>query len=110
MSFGYLNEYRKINSLKKHEIKNIKKAYQGIIVNDIILIAKNKNRFKLLGKLDWVYYPRINILCDNIKNNTVKEYYEELILHEKSPPNEWKDKNKEKKLKEFYDNRQFKSE
>ena len=49
MSFGYLNEYRKINSLKKHKIKNIKKAYQGIIVNDIILIAKNKNRFKLLG-------------------------------------------------------------
>ena len=109
MNFSYLNECRKINILKSHEIKNIKRAYQGIIVNDIILIAKNKNRFKLLGKLDWVYYPRINILCDNLKNNTVKEYYEELISHEKSPSNEWKDKNKEKRLREFYDNRQFKS-
>ena len=105
MNYKDINMYKKLNKLQQYGLTNIHISRQGLIVNDMILIAKSKNRFKMLGELDWVYYPRINILYDKLKDNTIKEYHKELLSHEKSPKNNWKDKKMEKRLKKYYKER-----
>jgi hypothetical protein len=105
MNYKDINMYKKLNKLQRYGLTNIHISRQGLIVNDMILIAKSKNRFKMLGELDWVYYPRINILYNKLKDNTIKEYHKELLSHEKSPKNNWKDKKMEKRLKKYYKER-----
>ena len=78
---------------------------QGFILNDEILISPTKNYFKPLGILDWAYFTKINVLCNHLANEDIEDYYETQLKHDKSHPNIWSDKPKEKKLKREYDQR-----
>jgi hypothetical protein len=55
-------------------------------------VAKNKNLFRF-PKTDWVYFPKIRILYENIVSGKIKEYYEELKKDMKSKDYEFVDNN-----------------
>ena len=57
-----------------------------------IYVAKNKNLFRF-PKTDWVYFPKIRILYENIVSGKIKEYYEELKKDMKSKDYEFVDNN-----------------
>jgi hypothetical protein len=106
--------WKAIPKLKKLEEWGIphKNTRCGIIINDKIMIAKNKSRWKMLGELDWFPYYGLHNLVEALYDDALDEYAEEQqnkthrVSHSVPIPNVWKDKDKEKEFKEFYKNRQ----
>lgn len=80
-SISDLKVLQKIKTLRKYDKENnkinIKLKHWGIVINNFIYIAKAKNLFRLKNT-DWVYYPRINILYNEIISNNIEKYYKTL--------------------------------
>tara|TARA_R100001369_G_scaffold35530_1_gene60784 strand:+ start:57 stop:386 length:330 start_codon:yes stop_codon:yes gene_type:complete len=72
----------------------------GKYFNDFI-IARNKTLFRPVGILDWAWYT-VDGMAIAIEFDAMSEYYEEMLKDKRSPDNIWKDKGKEKQLKEGY--------
>jgi len=102
INYAISNIIRKKECLRKYGCKNFRETNQGLIIEDKIMIAKKKNRFKILGNLDWVYYPNIKLLYKNLKEDNIDAFFKEMSKHEKSPPNVWRNKSLEKNLKARY--------
>ena len=66
-----------------------------------LYIAKRSQKFRLRSHLDWAWYTP-QTLADAINNNTVGEYYEIMLNHVNSDPNEWPDLQFENLLKGYY--------
>lgn len=100
--------YFRITSLNEHvkEPFTFKEQHQGaVLVSDIsFMIAKKKTLFRPLGILDWAYYTP-KTLAEAFDLGQVEEYYYEMLQDPRSPTNEWKDKEKEKRMKAYYFNR-----
>ncbi len=62
--------------------------YGGVILNEQIIIAKKKTRFRPLGQLDWAHYTAKG-LGTAFKYGTVLEYYEQMLVDERSPSHDW---------------------
>ena len=75
----------------------------GYVFNDF-LFAKNKTLFRPLGVIDWAWYTSAT-LKSAILEERMGDYYTEMLNDSRSPSNIWKDKKKEKKMKEYYANR-----
>jgi len=74
--------------------------YGGVILNEQIIIAKKKTRFRPLGQLDWAHYTAKG-LGTAFKEGTVLEYYEQMLVDERSPSHDWQGDNAMKK-KTYY--------
>ena len=72
----------------------------GKYFNDFI-IARNKTLFRPVGILDWAWYTVAGMALA-IEFDAMSEYYGEMLKDKRSPDNIWKDKDKEKQLKEGY--------
>ena len=72
----------------------------GKFFNDFI-IARNKTLFRPVGILDWAWYTVAGMALA-IEFDAMSEYYGEMLKDKRSPDNIWKDKYKEKQLKEGY--------
>jgi hypothetical protein len=70
----------------------------------MIYIAKNSEKMRLKSHLDWVHYEPKS-LAYAIDNNIVDSYYELMLSHSLSDPNQWKDFDYEMELKSFYASR-----
>jgi len=97
---------KKINDFSYGEI-DYKIVHSGVIINDLIIIAKKKSLFRLLGHLDWAKYTP-KTLAEAMDAGNIELYYQKMRLNKKSPSSEWKDKAKENKLKKIYKERQIK--
>tara|TARA_R110000803_G_scaffold1228_7_gene4035 strand:- start:1345 stop:1749 length:405 start_codon:yes stop_codon:yes gene_type:complete len=84
----------------------VKEHHQGgVLESDIpFMIAKNRPLLRPLGILDWAYYTPKK-LAEAVDLGLVEEYYYEMLDDPRSPDNIWKDKEKEKRMKEEYANR-----
>lgn len=79
----------------------------GITVDKTLVIARNKSLWRPVGTLDWFPYYGISSLLDAYKENTLEAYKDKQIAADRKclsvvKPNVWKDKNKEKEMKDFY--------
>ena len=72
----------------------------GKFFNDFI-IARNKTLFRPVGILDWAWYTVAGMALA-IEFDAMSEDYGEMLKDKRSPDNIWKDKDKEKQLKEGY--------
>ena len=102
-----INGHRKTNQLKEWNIP-FKEVYSGIIINDTILISKNKSRWKKLGELNWYSYYGLKNLIEALYDDALDEYAKE--QQEKNRPelspainHEWKDKEREKVCRQKYE-------
>jgi hypothetical protein len=75
--------------------------HSWLAINQEIYIAKNTAKFRLRSHLDWAYYTPAS-LAQAINSGTVQEYYEIMLTHVQSDPNEWQDHDFEMQLKSFY--------
>ena len=75
----------------------------GFVFNDFIF-AKNKTLFRPLGIIDWAWFTTAK-LRDAMLGERMSDYYTEMLNHSKSPSNKWRDKEKEKEMKDYYANR-----
>lgn len=76
--------------------------YGGItLLRHDVTLAKKKTRFRPLGILDYAHFT-VKGLAEAIDNDSVIEYYIEMLEDPRSPDNVWKDKEKEKSLKLAY--------
>jgi len=93
------------NSLQTHlngvafEFKQTKQGF--LMINQQVLIAQHKKKFRLVGLLDWAYYTMPD-LAAAIANNSTESYYVAQLSHPKSTPNEWKRPVEEAVLKTYY--------
>ena len=78
-------------------------SVQGTVFNNF-LIAKNKTRFRPVGILDWAHFTMAG-LRNAIQNESLNDYYLEMLEDPRSPSNCWKDKEFEALKKEQYANR-----
>lgn len=69
-----------------------------------VYIAKNSEKMRLKSHLDWVYYEPKS-LSYAIDHNIIDAYYELMMKHSLSDPNQWKDFDYEMELKSFYASR-----
>jgi hypothetical protein len=97
--------YKKIKQLQELDV-SFEKRHQGFVIEDKIMIAKKKSKWKKLGELDWYPYYGLKNLIKAMDENRLEEYAAE---QEKKYTakygvalNPWKDKEKEKILKEMY--------
>lgn len=60
----------------------------GVILNEQVIIAKKKTRFRPLGQLDWAHYTAKG-LGTAFKEGTVLEYYEQMLNDDRSPSHDW---------------------
>ena len=79
----------------------------GATIDKAIIIARNKSLWRPVGTLDWFPYYGLDSLLEAYKANALEEYKEKQIKANRQvyavvKPNVWKDKAKEKELKEFY--------
>tara|TARA_R110002051_G_scaffold165632_3_gene236452 strand:+ start:1333 stop:1695 length:363 start_codon:yes stop_codon:yes gene_type:complete len=65
------------------------------------LFAKTKTMFRPLGILDWAWYTPAK-LRDAALDDNLSDYYTEMLDDPRSPANKWKDKEEEKKKKDYY--------
>jgi hypothetical protein len=70
-----------------------------ILLNRKCVLAKKKQKFRLVGHIDWVKY-RMADLVDAMNTDSLEQYYSNQL--EKYPP-DWKDKDLEKSLKQKYE-------
>ena len=49
----------------------------GVIIEDKVLIAKSKSRWKKIGEYDWHSYYGLGKLCDALIENRLDEYANE---------------------------------
>ncbi len=82
----------------------------GATIDKAIIIARNKSLWRPIGTLDWFPYYGLESLIEAYKTNTLEEYKEKQVKANRQvnavvKPNVWKDKAKEKELKEFYAHR-----
>ena len=75
----------------------------GFVFNDFIF-AKNKTLFRPLGIIDWAWFTTAK-LRDAILGERIGDYYTEMLNDPRSPSNKWRDKEKEKEMKDYYANR-----
>mgnify|MGYP001301530850 CR=1 FL=1 len=61
----------------------------GVILNEQVIIAKKKTRFRPLGQLDWAHYTAKG-LGTAFQEDSVLEYYERMLNDERSPSHDWK--------------------
>lgn len=66
--------------------------YSGVILNEQVIIAKKKTRFRPLGQLDWAHYTAKG-LGTAFKEGTVLEYYEKMLVDGRSPSHDWNGEN-----------------
>lgn len=92
--------YNKIVKYVPFQVE-VSKVGWGLILNKEVIIAKKKPLFTLTGKLDWVWYTPKG-LGMAIASGEIEEYYNTMLTDERSPKNEWKDKEKEQRMKEHY--------
>tara|TARA_R110002020_G_scaffold65744_3_gene173387 strand:- start:828 stop:1196 length:369 start_codon:yes stop_codon:yes gene_type:complete len=85
----------------------IDELHHGFVFNDF-LFAKNKTLFRPLGILDWAWFTTAK-LRDAMLGERMGAYYIEMLNDSRSPNNKWRDKKKEKEMKEYYATR-FSSE
>jgi hypothetical protein len=101
------NAWRKICQLSEWGI-SFKNTHNGIIIDDKIMIAKNKSRWKKLGELNWYPYYGLKNLITALYDEALDEYAEEQQSKNraiKSPPisHVWKDKQKETLFRKKYE-------
>lgn len=82
----------------------------GATIDKALVIARNKSLWRPVGTLDWFPYYGFESLIEAYKTNTLEEYKEKQLKANRQvravvKPNVWKDKVKEKEMKEFYANR-----
>lgn len=87
-----------------------KTSNYGATVDKAIVIARNKSLWRPVGILDWLPYYGIESLLTAYKDGALEEYKEKQIKANRQQyavvkPNVWKDKKKEKEMKEFYASR-----
>ena len=75
----------------------------GFVFNDFIF-AKNKTLFRPLGIIDWAWFTTAK-LRDAVLGERMSDYYTEMLNDPRSPSNKWRDKEKEKEMKDYYANR-----
>jgi hypothetical protein len=79
----------------------------GATIDKALVIARNKSLWRPVGILDWLPYYGLNSLLTAYKEGTLEAYKEKQIKAGRQQlavvkPNVWKDKKKEKEMKEFY--------
>jgi hypothetical protein len=101
------NAYKKLSQLHEWGIP-FTNTRNGIIIDDHIMIAKNRSRWKKLGELNWYPYYGLKNLIEALYDNALDDYAAEQQSSKRtkmSPPinHEWKDKNKEARYREKYE-------
>ena len=82
---------QKVESIQKHSGQVAiypDYRYGGDILNEQVIIAKKKTRFRPLGQLDWAHYTAKG-LGNAFSDGTVLEYYEHMLNDERSPSHDW---------------------
>lgn len=104
----YINDrilYRKWQAISALLLSNTHKlkvsAQNMLIVNNQFILAKSKEKMRLVSQLDWVHYTPAD-LAQAINTNTVDAYYEQQLNDSLSDPNVWKRHHEEMELKSFY--------
>lgn len=64
-------------------------------------IAKHSNKMRLYSQLDWCHYEP-STLAQAIESNTLDQYYEIMLLDNRSDPNIWQRPDQEHILKVHY--------
>lgn len=83
--------YQKVDNIQKHAGQVAiapDYRYGGVILNEQVIIAKKKTRFRPLGQLDWAHYTAKG-LGTAFKEGTVLEYYEKMLNDGRSPSHDW---------------------
>ena len=97
--------YKKIKQLQELGV-SFEKRHQGFVIEDKIMIAKKKSKWKKLGDLDWYPYYGLKNLIKAMDEDRLDEYAKEQEAKYNAkyevPLNPWKDKEKEKLLKAIY--------
>jgi hypothetical protein len=101
------NALKKISDLAEWGIPFINTRC-GIIIDEKIMIAKNRSRWKKLGELNWYPYYGLKNLVEALYDDALDEYAEEQQNSgrtQMSPPinHKWKDEQKEKEYRNFYE-------
>ena len=110
---GNLNGYIKSVKIDEYMLATntfitIKPTRQGLNLNDTILVAFKKSRWKFLGELDWYPYYGITHLLDALINNTLTKYAADQqsrthrTTYSKPINHVWKDSEKEQIKRERY--------
>jgi hypothetical protein len=101
------NAYKKLSDLHEWGIP-FRNTRCGIIIDEKIMIAKNRSRWKKLGELNWYPYYGLKNLIEALYDDALDEYAEEQQNSgrtQMSPPinHKWKDESKEKEYRNFYE-------
>ena len=98
--------YRKMQQLIELGIA-FEKIHTGFKVEDTILVAKRKSKWKKLGCLDWYPYRGLKNLISALREDRLNEYAAEQEAKynkkNKVPLNSWKDTEKRAMLRAKYE-------
>jgi hypothetical protein len=98
--------YKKMQQLKDLGV-SYEKVHQGFKVENIIMVAKKRSKWKKLGCLDWYPYYGLKNLIKALKEDRLDEYAAEQESKYNAkyevPLNSWKDLEKRKTLRAIYE-------
>ena len=101
-TYAFQEALKQLRQLKPDLVYSCAYSKQGTVFNSF-LIAKNRTRFRPVGVLDWAHFTMAGLRVA-IQYDILQQYYEEMLKDPRSPSNNWKDKDKEKKLKALHSN------
>ena len=106
---------QKIKAEKLRDIFNSGLEYEFtaggfVLIDKKLLITQSKSLWRLVGQLDWSPFYGIKTLLDAYKSDSLEQYKQSQINTKRKilalpKKNVWKDKTKEKQLKELYQQR-----
>lgn len=87
---------------KWYDFKDLDNTHGYIRVNnEFFITSKKKTKFRMISRLDWVYYTPKD-LARAIETNTVEQYYSQQLADPNSDPNVWRNAVEEYILKDYY--------
>jgi len=80
---------------------SVREHHQGLVIDEELIIAKNKPLFRPLGIIDWAHFTPKG-LAKAINSGSASKYYKKMLKDPLSPQNKWCDKKLEREMKSFY--------
>lgn len=106
---------QKIKAEKLRDIFNSGLEYKFtdggfVLIDQKLLITQSKSLWRLVGSLDWFPFYGLKTLLEAYKNDSLEKYKQDQINTKRKilampKKNVWRDKTKEKQLKDFYQQR-----
>lgn len=81
----------------------VRQHTQGIIIDEVVMVALNSNKFKFLGHFDWYYFKWSKKLSEAIKSGTLLQFARD-CAEQTYVTKKWNVEKREQLYKDYWDN------